>query len=432
MIDELKRNIDTEIEMLREIVSYMNSAENARPVEKKVLNSSIASVKQSMKLINSSIPNILANISVAKKLSSGVKPTGLEKINIGMGAAVKAITLNTGDKEKFLKEVSISEKLIRGFKKRENVEKEIYGEFRAARGYLKYANRFFLKTSQDLTKKGYFAPLSKELKKANIDVLFETYVAMIFLTTTISIIAALFAVVFLTFFNLGLTLPIISLHDGSYLYRIASLIWLPFVLPIATFLTLYYYPSTERKSLASRIDQELPFAVIYMSAISGAGIEPTEIFKIIGANKEYPFLRREIRKVLNQINIYGYDLITSLNNVSKTTPSTKLAELFSGISVTTSSGGSLSEFFEKRAETLLLSYRLERENYTRIAETFMDIYISVVIATPMILMLLLIVLSISAPGMGLSPNMLTIIIASAVAIVNVFFLVFLQIKQPSY
>jgi flagellar protein FlaJ len=169
-----------------------------------------------------------------------------------------------------------------------------------------------------------------------------------------------------------------------------------------------------------------------MSSISGSGISPVEIFKIIGRSKEYPNLRREIKKVINQINIYGYDLVTALGNVSKRTPSQKLSELFNGISTTVNSGGDLSEFFEKRAESLLIGYRIEREKFTKIAETFMDLYISLVIATPMLLMLLLIMITLSGTNLGISSFYMNLIIISIVALINFFFLAFLQIRQPNY
>ena len=204
------------------------------------------------------------------------------------------------------------------------------------------------------------------------------------------------------------------------------------VFPTITFLGLYFYPATEKKSLASRIDQELPFAVIHMSAVSGSGIEPSEIFKIIGLNKEYPYLRKEIRKVLNQINLYGYDLTTALNNAAKTAPSEKLTELFSGLSTTITSGANLSEFFEKRAETLLVSYGLERQKYTKLVETFLDIYISVVIAAPMIFLLLLIMMAISGIGLGLTPFQISLLSVFIIASLNIVFLIFLQMKQPTY
>ena len=135
---------------------------------------------------------------------------------------------------------------------------------------------------------------------------------------------------------------------------------------------------------------------------------------------------------MNQINLYGYDLVTALNNASKSAPSKKLAELFSGLSTTITSGAKLSEFFEKRAESLLISYRLEREKYTQLAETFMDIYISVVIAAPMILLLLLIMLSITGAGATFTPWQISFLIVGGVALLNVVFLWFLQIKQPTY
>jgi len=172
--------------------------------------------------------------------------------------------------------------------------------------------------------------------------------------------------------------------------------------------------------------------VIHMSAISGSGIPPSEIFKIIGMGKEYPALSKEFRKILNQINIYGYDLVTALTNSSKSSPSPKLSELFSGVATTISSGGELSDFFEKRADTLLMDYRLEREKFTKIAETFMDIYISIVIAAPMILMLLLIMMFITGFSLNLTPTIMTLLIVSVISLLNLVFLGFLHLKQPGY
>jgi flagellar protein FlaJ len=184
--------------------------------------------------------------------------------------------------------------------------------------------------------------------------------------------------------------------------------------------------------LLKKIDQEIPFAVIHMSAISGSGIEPSEIFKIIGLSKEYPNLRKEIRKVMNQINLYGYDLVTALNNAARSSPSEKVSELFTGLATSISSGANLSEFFEKRSESLLLSYRLEREKYTKTAETFMDIYISVVIAAPMILMLLLVMIGVSGIEVGFSTTGMTFLIILVLSFVNVLFIGFLHLKQPTY
>ncbi|HDK42593.1 MAG TPA: hypothetical protein ENG87_04385, partial [Candidatus Pacearchaeota archaeon] len=90
----------------------------------------------------------------------------------------------------------------------------------------------------------------------------------------------------------------------------------------------------------------------------------------------------------------------------------------------------LPEFFNKRAESLLFQYRIEKEKRTKSAETFMDVYISVVIAAPMILMLLLMMMKISGIGLAISSAMITLIMVLGVAMVNVLFLTFLHLKQP--
>jgi flagellar protein FlaJ len=216
------------------------------------------------------------------------------------------------------------------------------------------------------------------------------------------------------------------------LLRFGKIFWIPLAVPLLTFLALYFYPSSEKGSIANRINQELPFAVIHMSSIAGSGIPPSEIFKIIGMGKEYPYLRKEIRKILNQINLYGYDLVTALKNAAKTAPSEKLSELFSGLATSITSGANLAEFFEKRAESLLLSYRLDREKYTKLVETFLDVYISIVIAAPMVFLLLLIMMSISGFQVGLTSFQLSLIAVLTIAALNIIFMVFLQVKQPAY
>ena len=117
--------------------------------------------------------------------------------------------------------------------------------------------------------------------------------------------------------------------------------------------------------------------------------------------------------------------------MASNTPSSRFAELLNGIATTIDSGGSLSDFFDKRANTLLFEYKIEREKYTKSAETFMDIYISVVIAAPMIIMLLLIMMSISGLGVALSSSGITLVMVLGVTMINALFLTFLHLKQTS-
>jgi flagellar protein FlaJ len=192
---------------------------------------------------------------------------------------------------------------------------------------------------------------------------------------------------------------------------------------------MYLYPTLESSSIEIKINRELPFATIHMSAIAGAMIEPSKIFEILISTKEYPVLEKEFIKIMNEMNLFGKDLVTSLKTVAFNSPSKKFADLLNGLSTTITSGGNLKEYFEERASSLLFDYRLEREKESKSAETFMDIYISVVIAAPMILMLLLMMMKISGIGVSLSTSMITLIMITVVSLVNVGFLVLLHLKQ---
>jgi flagellar protein FlaJ len=434
MIDKLKTNIDSALRMANEMKIYQQKLNQSAPEEKTLIEESIDSLFTSIKLINKSIPSILQEISTARPLKmQSVRETVLEDINFNMAESKVNVTVDRKDKDRLISELSVNEDLMNRLKKTKSlITDKKDSEFKASRGYLRIANKFFLDSASESIEKGNFKNLTNEIKKANIDMLSEAYVAMIYFSTFLSFFLGLAIAAVLLFVEFGSGSMGISWYYGAYLPRVLHVFWIPFVLPPIVFLMLLFYPSAEKKSLSKHIEQELPFAVINMSAISGSGIEPTEIFKIISQSDEYPYLRKEIRKVINQVNIYGYDLLTALNNVAQSTPSERLSELFIGLSTTIHSGGNLSDFFEKRSGTLLTSYRIDREKFTKIAETFMDIYISVVIASPMILILLLIMISVSGVQMGFSPNQMTIAIILLVSIINIVFLGVLQIKQPVY
>ncbi|MCX8158718.1 MAG: type II secretion system F family protein [Candidatus Pacearchaeota archaeon] len=423
-IEQLKKNIDGEIKILGEISNLFVRFENSTGEERRIILSTIDSLSKNMKMINRAIPKILESIVIEERKEK--KEDKLERIEEGIA---EGVVLKLEDKEKFLTELNINEEFIKKLKKKKSEGEEKYEEFKKARGYLKLANRFFLESSISMVKKGYFSDLYNDLKKSNLNILLEGYVAMMLLTSVIAFCLGVFLFVFFMLFDISFSMPLISAYKGGFFPRFSKIIWLPLIMPLITFIALYIYPSTEAKSIEKNINEELPFAVVHMSSISGSGIAPVEIFKIIGNSKDYPYLKRELRKVLNQINIYGYDLVSALNNVSKSTPSAKLSALMAGLSTTINTGGNLSDFFQKRADSLLLEYKLDKEKFIKVAETFMDIYISVVIAAPMIIMLLLIMISISGLQTGFSPYQLTFITIAGVAFVNIIFLAFLQTKK---
>jgi len=433
MIEELRSNLDIEIDLTRQLIDHFEKLEYGSSSEKRMFTEIIGTLQKKIIIINNSIPVILNKISITKKLPSNIKEKEkIEQVKLTDGQTSSKIYIRKEDRKKFLRQLNIKENLLKKVKKRSLHKDTDVHVYKGASFYGKLSNRFFFKISDTTLKKGYFKSLALDIRRSNMNVLTSTYISMMFFSIVLSIIFMFLFMVFFLIFNISSAPPIISFFDGSYISRLTTLFWIGILFPILTWAGFYFYPSSEMKSLAKKIEHELPFAVVHMGSIAGSGIEPIKIFKIVGLSKEYPHASKEIKKIINQTNIYGYDLTTSLRNVARATPSPKLSELLNGLSITISSGGDIKSFFEKRAESLLLEYRLEREKYTKSAETFMDIYISIVIAAPMILLLLLVMISVSGIQIGLGISQLSIVIVGAVALINLIFLAFLQLKQPKY
>lgn len=430
MIEELRNNVDLELGMARELSRFLDRRDSAPLEEKRLLEGLIRSLQARLQLVNASIYELVKAVSVVQKLPGKDKPTGLERVHLE--TTDQKFAIKSKDKDLFLKELGIAEALLKRLKKKGSTETKKLNEYAAPNAYARWSNKFFLNLSRKLLHNNGFKDLREDLQKSNLNILAATYISMTLFGVMLAVIAGVFLTIFFTFFSVSITSPYFSVTT-DILKRIPYVAWIPLALPLLTFGAFYIYPSTEAKSISRKIESELPFIVIHMGSISGSGIEPTQIFKIVGLSKDYVNTGGEIKKLLNQINIYGSDLVSALKIVAKGTASQRLAELFNGLATTINSGGDLKTYFEKRAETLLLAYRIERENFTKVAETFMDIYISLVIATPMILLLLLVMISVSGIRIGgLGIGGMTFIIIVAVAGINVIFIWLLSLKQPNY
>jgi hypothetical protein len=445
-LTELKAAVSKEVKIIKEIVSLHSGLLQARdPGEKALINSQVNSLKTALKKTTGEVSGILEDMSIVKPLPQsninipGAKGQGAPVDKLVVKEEIKpTITVKKAQRAPKAKKTKhkivdveitpLEKKILKRLKqKKKKIEKR---KEKKPSKYVSLSNKIFGGLARDLSEKQMFLTLKMDIIKANLQYVIASYISVMLFSTLIAIFAGFFIMLFFLFFNIGAGWPIITSVTENIGARFLKVFWIILATPILTFLFMYFYPSAERTHRANRINTELPFATIHMSAISGSMVEPSKIFSIMISTKEYPYLEKEFTKLINEINIYGYDFVTALRNVASNNPSAKLAELFNGLATTITSGGNLSDFFDKRAQSLLFEYKLEREKYTKGAETFMDIYISLVIAAPMILMLLLIMMRVSGLGISMSTSMITLVMVLGVTMVNILFLTFLHLKQP--
>ncbi|MBS3085050.1 type II secretion system F family protein [Candidatus Pacearchaeota archaeon] len=400
--------------------------------QKRIFDSQMRSLEKKFMGLVSEFKVLIGRIDFSKPLDPDEIERKLGEVSESLDAERKVMT--KGGKLFTLKEILPNdlenETVKRIRKKRKESDKEKHEKKKKDSSYYtKISSRFFSKVSLKLLSQDSFSKMEQELIKANLNYTPVGYVSIILMTTFLSVFVAGFLFLFFLFFNFTSTLPIISRVMEPIDARFLKTFWILIVVPITTFAFMYIYPSLEKESASNAINSELPFATISMSAIAGSMMSPDRIFKILISTNEYPALKKEFTKMVNEINLYGYDLVSALKNTSKNSPSKELSELLNGLATTITSGGDLSEFFDERAETLLFNYRISQERASRTAETFMDIYISILIAAPMILMLLLIIMKISGLGVSMSFLAISLLISLVVAVVNVIFLAFLQMRR---
>lgn len=425
------------IQIINNLESKKNYAVNSE--EKRLLEQAVTALTNQLKILNRSLPPLIEGIKFFKKLDAeqdnhNVKSKLVQiEYNPDEKGGKVSLVISEDDKKEFLENLSKSNISRSKLKKNFSVN-EPEKDFSKPVYYAKISNHFFRDFSNQLIAKGSFNTLNRDLRKINSQFVVGTYTSMMFFSILIAFLISIIAFIFLLFFDVSINIPFFSIATESILERIPRFIGIVFLIPAIIGLVFYIYPSSQAKNLGKKIDQELPFVAIHMSAIATSGVEPMNIFKILLKTEEYKFSSIEFRKILNLVNFQGKDMVSALRETAKSCPSERFKILLEGLATSVTSGGNLHDYLDKHSESLLFDYRLEREKYTKISETFMDIYISIVIAAPLIFLMLFVILGSTGTLLNyvkISMDAVSVIIILGICLINVAFLVFLKIKQPT-
>jgi pilus assembly protein TadC len=331
-------------------------------------------------------------------------------------------------RKKYLKDIGASEETLerilhpkkkRKKKKYENVEYTIY----RPSIYGKLANFFVEGVTFRLSHSHpkMFDNLYKTLRASDIRIFSKTYVSMTLFTSMMSFLIFLFTGIMVNFF-LAMSLP----------FAIASSTILAIVLAIITATVFLTYPHIVAGSRRRMIKNDLPFVTIHMAAVAGSGAKPISMFKLIATSGEYKGVESEIKKILNYVNLFGYNISTALKTVASSTPSPRFRDLLTGMVATIESGGSLKSYLNSMAEDTMHTYRLERRKYVQTLSTYSDIYTGILIAAPLLFIVTLAIINLIGGDIG-GISVANIALGGTYVILpflNIAFLLFLNIIQP--
>ncbi|MBI2142375.1 type II secretion system F family protein, partial [Candidatus Woesearchaeota archaeon] len=217
----------------------------------------------------------------------------------------------------------------------------------------------------------FFGYLYNALRAANIRILSNTYVNIMILSTIAMSILTAFSMLVLFF---TLNYPLYQIFLRSIIFGLVA------GLLCATI--FYSYPFIRIKERRRSTTTNLPFAINHMASVATSGVPPSTMFELISGTAEYGEVAVEIKKIVDFINIFGYDLLTAMRSVASTTPSPAFKEFLEGMVSTIETGGDLESYLRQKADEATSTYQLERQRYNESISTYSDIYTGLLIAAP--------------------------------------------------
>jgi len=174
-----------------------------------------------------------------------------------------------------------------------------------------------------------FKPLEKSIKQAMMPIPFEVYVSsMVFFSIIGGVCGAIIGLIASQLINIQ---PVIV---GYLLPPIAGL-----VLMAMTFGVLQIIPPVKVKNRSTKLLEEIPHFIGYMSTLATSGLSLEDIFKAISKEETDEDIVKDARFITRNIEILGMDLITAVKDLINSTPPGPYSERLEGANVTSQSGG---------------------------------------------------------------------------------------------
>jgi len=198
----------------------------------------------------------------------------------------------------------------------------------------------------------------------------------------------------------------------------------------ATYLGFVYYPSATVTTRRQSIDITLPHAIVYMYALSYGGMNLSELVRSISdAEDTYGEVSREFDTVVRDLDLFGNDLFTAVQNLRNTTPSDNMEQFLDDLLSVLDSGGEVTGFLEDEARGYLEEASDAQEDFLETLAILSEVFIVGFVATPLFLVVILVVISLVG---GQTVGQLTLLVYAVIPIGMVMFLVLVDTLSEPY
>jgi len=219
--------------------------------------------------------------------------------------------------------------------------------------------------------------MKMNLERAHIEIRASAYLSCVWVNTILAAIVS--TIVFAS----------IIIFLSVELWVILILLFIPI---LSTLMCYFFYislPSSRAKSRAKKIDMHLPYALNFISAMSSAGITPTEIFKSLSKQRIYGEIREEALWIYRDVGLLGRDIISAIKANIHRTPSEKFKEFLQGAIVTVQSGGALKPYFMSKADQYTRENRVAQKQLIESLGIMAESYVTAAVAGVLLIIIII-------------------------------------------
>jgi len=271
-----------------------------------------------------------------------------------------------------------------------------------------------------------FLPLFKDmnvnLRRSGVKISFKAYVSFAIFMSTLVFISVLILIPTILIVILGF--PSLS----SLLFGLGGSSFAGGV----TMILFYVYPIYRADNLKRNLEDGLPFTTGYMAILAGAGVPPDRIFRSL-AELEAPLaVSDEAKNIVRDVELFGSDILSALESASDRTPSSSFKELLEGFIATVHSGGGLTRYLRDRSRQYMKLKRIALTRFSDALAILAEFYVTMLVAGPLILVVMLAVMAMLGGGTGLfDPRLLMYLLTYlGIPIGSAVFLIILDVISP--
>jgi flagellar protein FlaJ len=251
------------------------------------------------------------------------------------------------------------------------------------------------------------------LGKAGIKIYPETYVSLMFFVALLTLPVSIVALVLLYFTKL---LPLI------FLVPMPAYVMVGFIIT----------PMSRASERASALEREMPFAATYITVMASGGIPPYMSFKRLTDVELLPAMRKEARHLIRDVEIFGVDPLSALENAGRNNPLDIFRDFVSGYASTVIIGGDVIHFLETKAQDIFKTRSMRVKAAAERLGMLLESFIIIMVLMSLCFYILFSVESIYSTGMDMGSGviMYTYIFTPLLSVVFLYLAHGMQPKVP--